>query len=158
MNKQSSKTKKSREIARNKKAYHDYFIETRLEAGLALQGWEVKSLRAGRVQLKESYVILKNNEAWLFGAHFSPLPETCQYVEPDPLRTRKLLLKRREISQLQNAKERQGLTIVALDLHWSHNKAKAQIAIAKGKKQHDKRQVSKEKDWQRQQQRIIKHS
>lgn len=158
MNKQTTPSKKTREIAKNKKAFHDYYIETRFEAGLALEGWEVKSLRAGRVQLKESYIILKKNEAWLFGAHFSPLTETCTHYSADPLRTRKLLLNRREINKLFAAKDRQGLAIVPIDLHWKNNKVKVEIAIAKGKKQHDKRQASKDKDWNRQQHRLNKRS
>ncbi len=157
MNKQTSKKIASRDIARNKKAYHDYYIETTFEAGLVLEGWEVKSIRAGRTQLKESYVLLKDNEAWLLGAHISSLLSASTHIQPDPTRTRKLLLNRREIHKLQKAKDRQGYAIVPLNLHWSRQHIKATIAIAKGKKLHDKRQSSKEKDWQRQQERNFKH-
>ncbi|MBV53716.1 MAG: SsrA-binding protein [Coxiellaceae bacterium] len=156
MNKQTSKSTPSTDIARNKKAYHDYFIEVSFEAGIAFEGWEVKSIRAGRVQLKESYVLLKNNEAWLLGAHISPLLSASSHIQPDPLRTRKLLLNRREIDKLQKAKDRQGYAIVPLNLHWSRHHIKLTIAIAKGKKLHDKRQSAKEKDWQRQQERNFK--
>lgn len=156
MNKQTAKGPASKEIARNKKAYHDYFIELKLEAGLVLEGWEVKSIRAGRIQIKESYVLLKDSEAWLLGAHISPLLSASTHVDPDPTRTRKLLLNRREINKLQKAKDRLGYAIVPLNLHWSKNHIKATIAIAKGKKLHDKRQVAKEKDWQRQQERGFK--
>ena len=121
-----------------------------------LEGWEVKSIRAGRVQLKESYVLLKDGEAWLFGAHMSPLLSASTHIDPEPTRSRKLLLNRREINKLQKAKDRQGYSIVPLNLHWSRNHVKITIAIAKGKKLHDKRQSSKEKDWQRQQERGFK--
>ena len=156
MNNQTQKSIPSRDIARNKKAFHDYFIETKFEAGLVLEGWEVKSIRAGRTQLKESYVLLKDGEAWLLGAHISPLISASSHIDPDPIRTRKLLLNRREISKLQKAKDRQGYAIVPLDLHWSRDYIKATIAIAKGKKLHDKRHSAKEKDWQRQQERNFK--
>lgn len=157
MNKQS-KTQTERLIASNKKAFHDYFIEERFEAGIALEGWEVKSLRAGKVQLKESYVILKNGEAWLIGAHLSPLLSASTHIHPDPLRTRKLLLHERELAKLHRAKEREGYTIMALDLHWHRNYVKVEIALAKGKQQHDKRVVTKEREWQREKQRLIRHS
>ena len=156
MNKQSKAVE--RLIASNKKAFHDYLIEDKYEAGLVLQGWEVKSLRAGRIQLKESYVILKHGEAWLIGAHISPLITASTHVNPDPVRTRKLLLHERELSKLHRAKEREGYTIVALDLHWYHNRVKVEIALAKGKKTHDKRAASKERDWQREKQRLLSHS
>ena len=157
MNKQSSKkSPPKQDIASNKKALHDFFIEIKLEAGLVLEGWEVKSIRAGRVQLKESYILLKNSEAWLIGVHISPLLSASTHVEPDATRSRKLLLNRREINKLQKAKDRQGYAIIALNLHWSRNHIKASIAIAKGKKLHDKRQSAKDKDWQRQQQRGLK--
>jgi SsrA-binding protein len=156
MNKQTSKKQKSNQIARNKKAYHDYFIESEFEAGLVLEGWEVKSIRDGRIQLKESYVLLKNDEAWLFGAHISPLLSASTHITTDPIRTRKLLLNRKEINKLQKAKDIQGYSVVALNLHWSRCHIKVRIAIAKGKKLHDKRQVSKEKDWKREQHRGLK--
>ena len=156
MNKQSKAVE--RLIASNKKAFHDYLIEDKYEAGMVLQGWEVKSLRAGRVQLKESYVILKRGEAWLIGAHISPLISASTHVNPDPVRTRKLLLHERELSKLHRAKEREGYTIVALDLHWHHNRIKAEIALAKGKQTHDKRAATKDRDWQREKQRLLRHS
>ncbi len=158
MNKQTkSKSKQSqRIIASNKKARHDYFIEDRYEAGLVMEGWEVKSIRAGRVQLKESYIVLKNSEAWLIGAHISPLSTASTHINPDPVRTRKLLLNRRELNKLFTAKEREGYTIVALDLHWKKNHIKAEIALAKGKKLYDKRETQKRKDWEREKQRILK--
>ena len=155
MNKQSKSIE--RLIAANKKAFHDYLIEDRFEAGIALQGWEVKSLRAGRVQLKESYVILKKGEAWLIGVHISPLISASTHVNPDPVRTRKLLLHERELSKLHRAKEREGYTIVALDLHWHHNYVKVEIALAKGKKEHDKRAATKEREWGREKQRLLSH-
>ena len=145
-------------IAVNKKARHDYFIEETLEAGIALQGWEVKSLRAKSIQLKESYILLKNNEAWLFGAHISPLPTASTHINPDPVRTRKLLLHRREIDRLTGAVERKGFTIVPLKLYWKKGKAKVEIGIAKGKQLHDKRATEKDRDWQREKARIMKHN
>lgn len=144
-------------IALNKKARHDYFIEETFEAGLALQGWEVKSLREKRVQLKESYVLIKDGEAWLFGAHVSPLPTVSTHYRPDPLRTRKLLLHRREIDRLTGAVERRGYTLVPLALYWRNGRVKLEIGLAKGKKLHDKRAAQKERDWRREQQRILKH-
>ncbi|HHB12348.1 MAG TPA: SsrA-binding protein SmpB [Chromatiales bacterium] len=144
-------------ITVNKKARHDYFIEETLEAGLALQGWEVKSLREKRVQLKEAYVLIKDGEAWLFGAHISPLPTVSTHYVADPLRTRKLLLHRREIDRLTGAVERRGYTLVPLSLYWKHGRVKLEIGLAKGKKLHDKRAAQKERDWRREQQRILKH-
>lgn len=155
MNKQKSK-QTERLIATNKKAFHDYFIETRYEAGLVLEGWEVKSIRAGRVQLRDSYVVIKHGEAWLLGAHISPLPTASTHISPDPQRTRKLLLHEREIHKLMAAKDRQGYTIVVLDLHWRKNRVKAEIAMAKGKKQHDKRETLKRKEWEREKHRVLK--
>lgn len=155
--KKQSKSTVPRSIASNKKAFHDYLIEDRFEAGMVLQGWEVKSLRAGRVQLKESYVILKNGEAWLIGAHISPLITASTHINPDPVRTRKLLLHERELSKLSRAKEREGYTIVALDLHWLHNRVKVEIALAKGKKEHDKRAATKDREWDREKQRVLRH-
>jgi len=143
-------------ITHNKKAWHDYALETQFEAGLALVGWEVKSIRAGHVQLKESYIILKQSEAWLIGAHITPLNTASKHITPDPIRSRKLLLHRREIDKLTSAREREGYTIVPLDLHWSKNRVKIQIAIAKGKKQYDKRAATKIRDWNREKQRILK--
>jgi SsrA-binding protein len=156
MNKQSKSIE--RLIVSNKKAFHDYTIEERFEAGMVLEGWEVKSLRAGRVQLKESYVILKKGEAWLIGAHMSPLISASTHIHPDPVRTRKLLLHERELSKLHRAREREGYTIVALDLHWHHNRVKAEIGLAKGKKEHDKRAATKEREWNREKQRLLSKS
>ena len=144
-------------IAVNKKARHDYFIEDSLEAGLALEGWEVKSLRSKSIQLKESYVLLKDDEAWLFGAHISPLPTASTHINPDPIRSRKLLLHRREIDRLIGAVERKGYTIVPIKLYWKKGRAKIEIGIAKGKQQHDKRASQKDRDWQREKARILKH-
>jgi len=147
----------SNTIAQNKKARFDFFIEEDFEAGLALEGWEVKSMREGRVQLKESYVIVKNGELFLFGAHISPLISTSTHVKANPLRERKLLMKRYEINRLIGQVERAGYTLAPLDLYWSKNgKVKLKIGLAKGKKQHDKRASIKERDWKREQQRLMK--
>lgn len=144
-------------IALNRQARHDYFIEETLEAGLVLQGWEVKSLRDGRAQLKESYVLLKNGEAWLFGSHITPLSTASTHVRADPTRTRKLLLHRPELSRLIGAVERKGYALVPLSLYWSKGKIKLEIGLAKGKKEHDKRSVEKDRDWLRQKQRMLRH-
>ena len=143
-------------IALNKKARFDYFIEDTIEAGLALQGWEVKSLREGRLQLKESYVIIQNNEAWLIGAHISALASASTHITPDPTRTRKLLLHRRELDRLIGAIDRQGYTLVPLAMYWSKGRAKLEIGLAKGKKQHDKRASIKARDWEREKHRVLK--
>jgi len=148
----------SRTIAENRKARHDFFIEDDFEAGLALEGWEVKSLRAGHANLKESYALLKDGEAWLIGAHFSPLPSASTHVSPDPVRSRKLLLHRKEIDRLTGAVERKGYTLVPLSLYWSRGRAKLRLGLAKGKKQHDKRAADKDRDWEREQRRILKKS
>ncbi len=157
-----SKTKKKGQggstIALNKAARHEYFIEDTLEAGLVLQGWEVKSLRDGRVQLKESYVLIKDGEAWLFGAHISPLLSASTHIHPDPLRTRKLLLHANELSRLVGAAERKGYAIVPLALYWKRGRAKLEIGLAKGKKQHDKRAVEKARDWDREKRRLLKNA
>lgn len=147
----------SNTIAQNKKARFDYFIEDEFEAGIALQGWEVKSLRAGRAQLKESYVIIQNGELFLFGAHFSPLTSASTHVVADPVRRRKLLMKRLEINRLIGQVERAGYTLVPLALYWLRGKVKLKIGLAKGKKMHDKRASIKERDWKREQQRILKN-
>jgi len=144
-------------IALNKKARHEYFIDERYEAGIALQGWEVKALRAGRLQLKEGYVLLKDGEAYLFGAHISPLSTTSTHVIADPTRSRKLLLHRRQIDSLIGAVERKGHTIVPLAMYWKNGKAKLEIGLARGKKQHDKRADSRDRDWQREKGRLLKH-
>jgi len=143
-------------IAVNRKARHDYFIEDTFEAGLVLEGWEVKSLRAGNAQLTESYVYIRNNEAWLIGAHFSPLKTASTHVKPDPTRSRKLLLHRQELDRLVGAVERKGFALVPLDLHWHKGRAKLSVGMAKGKKQHDKRAAKKDRDWERQKARILK--
>jgi SsrA-binding protein len=145
-------------ITQNKKARHDFAIEERLEGGLVLQGWEVKSLRAGRVQLRDSYVLLKGGEAWLFGALISPLPSASTHVEPDPARSRKVLLHRPEINRLIGAVERKGYTAVATALYWKKGRAKVELGLAKGKKAHDKRTAVKEREWGREQQRVLKHA
>jgi SsrA-binding protein len=144
-------------IALNKKARHDYTLEDRLEAGLALQGWEVKSLRAGKVQMVDSYVLLKDNQAWLFGCLITPLPTASTHIKPDPMRTRKLLLHRSEIDKMIGAVERKGYSLIPTALYWKKGRAKLEIALAKGKKEHDKRAALKERDWKRDKQRILKH-
>ena len=145
-------------IVDNKKAFHDYFIEERFEAGLVLEGWEVKSIRAGRIQLKEAYVIVRNGEIFLFGAHISPLPTASTHIQPDPVRTRKLLLNANEISKLIGKVERAGFTMVPLNLHFSKGSIKCEIGLAKGKKQFDKRDAEKARDWQREQQKLLKQN
>ena len=152
----TNKQHNDRTIAVNRKARHDYFIEDNFEAGLALEGWEVKSLRAGRGNLTESYAIVKNGEVFLLGAHFSPLPSASTHVQADPTRTRKMLLNRREIDRLVGAVERKGYTLVPLSLYWQRGRAKLDLGLAKGKKQHDKRTADKDRDWQRQRARIMK--
>ncbi|WP_329604209.1 SsrA-binding protein SmpB [Undibacterium nitidum] len=146
----------SMSIADNKKAFHDYFIEEQFEAGIVLQGWEVKAIRAGRVQLKEAYVIVKGAEIYLFGAHIGALPTASTHIHPDSVRTRKLLLHAEEIKKLIGKVERSGYTMVPLNLHFLNGRIKCQIGLAKGKKQHDKRETEKERDWQREQQKIMK--
>ncbi|HYC43734.1 MAG TPA: SsrA-binding protein SmpB [Noviherbaspirillum sp.] len=145
-------------IVDNKKAFHDYFIEERYEAGMVLQGWEVKSIRAGRVQLKEAYVIVRQGEVFLFGAHISPLPTASTHIHPDPVRTRKLLLNADEVKKLIGKVERAGYTLVPLNLHYTRGRIKCEIGLAKGKKQHDKRESEKQRDWQREQQSILKQN
>lgn len=143
-------------IAQNKKSRHDYTLEEHFEAGLVLLGWEVKSIRAGRIQLRESYVILKEGAAWLFGAHISPLASACAYVGADPLRMRKLLLNKRELNKLFGAVQRKGYTIVPTAMYWKNGRAKLDIALAKGKQSHDKRAAEKSKDWSREKQRLLR--
>lgn len=145
-------------IALNKKARHDYFIEESQEAGLVLEGWEVKSLRAGRAQIAEAYVVVRGVEIWLVGANITPLTSASTHVHPDAGRSRKLLLQRREIDRLVGAVERAGYTMVPLKLYWKKGKAKLEVGLAKGKKQHDKRHTERDRDWQRQKERIMKHS
>jgi len=144
-------------IAENRKARHDYHIEDDFEAGLSLEGWEVKSMRAGRASLAESYAIIKNGEAFLIGCHISPLPAASTHINPDPTRSRKLLLNRHELDRLTGAVERKGYTLVPLSLYWHRGRAKLRIGLAKGKQQHDKRADAKDRDWKRQQARILKN-
>ena len=142
-------------IALNRRARHDYFIEQSIEAGLVLQGWEVKSLRGGRAQLTESYVLLKNGEAWLLGCHITPLATvSTDRSRPDPSRSRKLLLNERELSKLAGSVMRKGYTLIALKLYWKKNRIKLEVGLAKGKQEHDKRASLKEKDWQREKMRL----
>ena len=148
---------KSNSIAKNKKARFEFFIEDTLEAGISLEGWEVKSLRAGKIQLGESYVMFKDNQAWLFGALITPLITASTHNVHDPLRTRQLLLHRREINRLRGLVEVEGSTVVPLELYWKEGKVKLSIGLAKGKKQHDKRATMKERDWNRDKQRILKN-
>ena len=144
-------------IVDNRKAFHDYFIEERYEAGLVLEGWEVKAIRAGRAQLKEAYVIVRGAEAFIIGMHVSALPTASTHVRPDPTRTRKLLLQRAELAKLIGKVERSGYTLVPVNLHFAKGRIKAEIGLAKGKKQHDKREAEKERDWQREKQRLLRH-
>ena len=157
MGKKKTKKPAGDVIAVNRRARHDYFIEDRFEAGLELEGWEVKSLREGNAQLTEAYVNLRNGEAWLVGAHFAPLKTTSSHVKAEPTRARKLLLHRYELDRLTGAVERKGYALVPLDLHWFKGRAKLDFGLAKGKKQHDKRTDKKDRDWQRQKERILKH-
>jgi SsrA-binding protein len=146
----------ARNIAENRRARFDYFIEERYEAGLSLQGWEVKSLRAGKANIAEAYVYLRDGEVYLLGAHINPLSTTSSHVFAEPVRTRKLLLNRSEIAHLIGAVERKGYTIVPLELYWQRGKAKLRIGLAKGKKQHDKRATEKERDWSRDKARLLR--
>ena len=145
-------------IAENRRARFDYHIEERFEAGMALEGWEVKAIRAGRAQLKEAYVIVNNGELFLLGAHVSPLPTASTHVQPDPTRTRKLLLNASEISKLIGAVERAGYTLIPINLHYARRRIKLEIGLAKGKKQHDKRATERDRDWKREQQRLLRHA
>lgn len=144
-------------ITNNKKAFHDYFVEEKYEAGIVLEGWEVKAIRAGRVQIKEAYVVVKNGEIWLLGMHITPLSEASTHVRPDPVRTRKLLLHEREIAKLIGKVERAGYTLVPVDLHYTRGRIKVEIGLAKGKKQHDKRASEQERDWKREKERLMKN-
>lgn len=143
-------------IAENKKAFHDYFIEERFEAGLMLEGWEAKAIRAGRSNLKESYVILKGGEVFLIGCHISPLTTASTHVTTDPVRTRKLLLNKKEINKLIGSVERAGYALVPLDLHFKRGRIKLDIGLAKGKKQYDKRDTEKQRDWEREKARLMR--
>lgn len=150
------KPEKATTIALNRKARHEYSIEERYEAGIALEGWEVKSIRAGRIQLDQGYVILKNNETWLLGAQITPLQTASTHIHPDPQRTRKLLLNHSEINKLIGLVDRRGYTLVPLAMYWKKNKVKVEIGLAKGKKLHDKRADEKKRDWDRTKQQLLK--
>jgi SsrA-binding protein len=143
-------------IAENRKAFHDYFVEERYEAGIALAGWEVKAIRAGRVQLQEAYVVLQGGEVFLVGAHVSALPTASTHVSPDPTRTRKLLLRAEEIRRLIGKVERAGYALVPLNLHYSKGRIKLEVGLARGKKQYDKRAAAKEREWNREKQRLLR--
>lgn len=157
INKRGAVKKKSNNfIVENRRAFHDYFIEARFEAGLVLEGWEVKSIRASKIQLAESYVLLKQGEAWLFGAHISPLNTASTHIHPDPIRSRKLLLHAKELSKLFGSVEQKGYTIVPVKLYWKNGRVKLEIALARGKKEYDKRATIKDRDWQREKQNLLK--
>ncbi len=143
-------------IAQNKKAFHDFFIEEKYETGMVLEGWEVKAIRAGRTNLKEAYVIIRSGEIFLIGCHISPLPTASTHIHPDPVRTRKLLLHAEEISKLIGKVERAGYTLVPLDMHYSKGRIKLEIGLAKGKKQHDKRDAEKDREWLREKAQVMK--
>lgn len=143
-------------IIANKKAFHDYFIEERFEAGIALEGWEVKAIRAGRANIKESYVVVRSGEVFLFGMHITPLAEASTHIKPDPIRTRKLLLHAHQINKLIGLVERAGYTLLPVDLHFLRGRIKAEIGLAKGKKQHDKREAEKDRDWDREKARLMR--
>ncbi|MCL6261929.1 SsrA-binding protein SmpB [Craterilacuibacter sp. RT1T] len=145
-------------IIQNRKAFHDYFIEEQLEAGLVLEGWEVKAIRAGRVQIKESYVVWQNGAFWLIGCHITALQSASTHVKPDPVRSRKLLMSQTQMDRFIGKVERAGYTMVALDLHYTRGNIKVQVGLAKGKKQHDKRDSEKDREWQREKQRIVKEN
>jgi SsrA-binding protein len=145
-------------IVENRKAFHDYFIEERFEAGLALEGWEVKAIRAGRAQLKEAYVVIKDGELMLIGAHISPLSTASTHVHADPTRTRKLLMHREEINRLVGKVERAGYTLTPIDLHFKSGRIKLEIGLAKGKKQHDKRATIREREWNRERARVLRQA
>jgi SsrA-binding protein len=151
-----TQNKASKTIAVNKRARFEYHIEERFEAGIALEGWEVKALREGRVQFADSYVLLKDNEAFLFGCQISPLATVSTHVTPDPTRTRKLLLHRNEIDRLTGAVERRGYTLIPTAMYWSRGRAKVEIGMARGKQKHDKRKTVRDRDWERQKARIMK--
>lgn len=144
-------------ITLNRRARHDYFIEANYEAGIALEGWEVKSLRDGKAQIAEAYVVIRNAEAWLLGAHITPLTSASTHVHPDPTRTRKLLLHCHELNKLIGVTEREGYTLIPLSMYWHRGRAKLDIGLAKGKKQHDKRATIKERDWKREKGRLLRH-
>jgi len=157
MAKKNKKTTSSNTIALNRKARHDYMIEANFEAGLVLQGWEIKSMRDGRAQMDESYVLIKNNELWWFGGHISPMIMASTHVKADPRRSRKLLMHAKEIYRLIGQVERKGYTLVPLKLYWQRGRVKLDVGLAKGKKAHDKRSSDKDRDWKRDKARILKH-
>jgi SsrA-binding protein len=152
----ADKEANARTIALNRRARHDYHIDERYEAGVALMGWEVKALRAGRLQLSEGYVLMKGNEAWLLGSHIAPLNSASTHVIADPTRTRKLLLNRREIDHLTGAVERKGFALIPLAMYWKNGRAKLEIGLGRGKKEHDKRAAEKDRDWQREKSRTLR--
>jgi len=143
-------------IVENKKAFHDYFIEERFEAGLVLEGWEAKAIRAGRAQLKEAYVVVKGGEIFLIGAHISALTSASTHVSPDPVRTRKLLLHTEEIQRLIGKVERAGYALIPLNLHYTKGRIKLEVGLARGKKQHDKRDTEKKREWEREKARLMR--
>ncbi|MBS0336012.1 MAG: SsrA-binding protein SmpB [Proteobacteria bacterium] len=143
-------------IVQNRKAFHDYFVEERFEAGLMLEGWEVKAIRAGRAQITEAYVVVRNDALWLLGAHISALPTASTHVNPDPTRTRKLLMHAEEIRKLVGKVEQRGYTLIPIDLHYKAGRIKLEIGLAKGKQHHDKRAVERDKQWQRDKQRLLR--
>lgn len=153
-----AKRKSAGQIADNRRAFFEYFIEEKLEAGIVLQGWEVKSLRAGRGQISEAYIYIREGEVFLIGMHISPLLSASTHVRPDPTQTRKLLLHRREIDRLIGAVDQKGYTLVPLRLYWKGGLCKVEIGLAKGKKAHDKRATIKERDWEREKQRLMRHN
>lgn len=143
-------------IVNNKKAFHEYFIEEKFEAGVVLEGWEVKAIRAGRANVKEAYIVIRGGEVFIFGMHITPMPTASTHVNPDPVRTRKLLLHAKQISKLIGQVERAGYTLVPIDLHFTRGRIKVEVGLAKGKKQHDKRETEKERDWNREKQRLMR--
>ena len=145
-------------IAQNKKAFHDYFVEERYEAGLVLHGWEVKAIRAGRAQINDAYAIVKDGELWLIGAHISPLLAASTHVNPDPVRTRKLLLNAAEIKRLVGAVTQRGYTLIPLDLHYNKGRIKLEIGLARGKQKHDKRADERDREWQREKQQLLRRN
>ena len=143
-------------IVENRKAFHDYFVEERYEAGLVLEGWEVKAIRAGRAQISDAYVMIRDGALWLIGAHISPLLAASTHIQPDPVRTRKLLLHAEQVRRLIGKVEQRGYTLVPLNLHYQKGRIKAEIALASGKLKHDKRAAEREKEWQREKQRLLR--
>ncbi|NOQ81913.1 MAG: SsrA-binding protein SmpB [Methylophaga sp.] len=155
--KNNKKTNGNKTIAQNRRARHDYFLEDKFEAGIVLEGWEVKSMRDGRLQLNESYISMDRGEAWLHGAHISPLLSASTHIHPENVRRRKLLLNRVELNRLNAAVDRKGYTIVPVAMYWKNGRAKLEIALAKGKQQHDKRADAKDQDWAREKARVFRN-